>query len=129
MTVCRFALRAAVLLPFGAAVFALASGFASGQEKAGKSVLRKSPAGPTEKSTAAESKNALPEGAVTRLGSTKLRHAGAATCLTFSPNAQRLVTAGRAVPATRDLASLGRPTARTKKSVSRALRGIRDDRV
>ncbi len=41
---------------------------------------------------------------------------------------ERLVTSGRAVAATRDLAALGRPTVRTNTSVSRALREIRDDR-
>jgi antitoxin (DNA-binding transcriptional repressor) of toxin-antitoxin stability system len=41
---------------------------------------------------------------------------------------ERLVSAGRAVAPTRDLASLGRPTARTRWSVSRALGEIRDDR-
>ena len=43
--------------------------------------------------------------------------------------AQRLVASGRATPAGRDLVSLGRPTIRTKKSVSEALREIRDDRL
>jgi prevent-host-death family protein len=49
----------------------------------------------------------------------------------LSPHAtaiERLVTAGRAVAATRDLASLGTPTARTNRSVSQALREIRGDR-
>jgi antitoxin (DNA-binding transcriptional repressor) of toxin-antitoxin stability system len=41
---------------------------------------------------------------------------------------ERLVTAGRAVGATRNLGSLGRPTVRLKTSVSQALREIRDDR-
>jgi prevent-host-death family protein len=42
---------------------------------------------------------------------------------------ERLVSAGRAVASTRDLGALGRPTARAKTSVSKALRAIRDDRV
>lgn len=41
---------------------------------------------------------------------------------------ERLVSAGRAAGPTRDLASLGRPTARTKRSTSNVLREIRDDR-
>ena len=43
--------------------------------------------------------------------------------------AERLVASGRAVPATRNLLALGRPTVRAKRSVSGALREIRDDRV
>ena len=43
--------------------------------------------------------------------------------------AQRLVASGRAAPAGRDLVALGRPTVRTKRSVSDALREIRDDRL
>jgi prevent-host-death family protein len=42
--------------------------------------------------------------------------------------AERLVASGRAIPATRDLVSLGRPMLRTKASVTEALRAIRDDR-
>ena len=42
---------------------------------------------------------------------------------------ERLVSTGRAAAASRDLASLGRPTARTTTSVSKALRDIRDDRL
>jgi prevent-host-death family protein len=41
---------------------------------------------------------------------------------------ERLVASGRAAPARRDLLSLGRPTIRTKRSVSEALRETRDDR-
>lgn len=40
--------------------------------------------------------------------------------------AQRLVAGGRATPAHRDLLSLGRPTIRTKRSVSDALREVRE---
>ena len=43
--------------------------------------------------------------------------------------AERLVASGRAAPATRDLLSLGRPAIPTKRSVSEALREIRDDRL
>ena len=43
--------------------------------------------------------------------------------------AHRLVASGRATPARRDLVSLGRPTIRTRRSVSAALREIRDDRL
>ena len=43
--------------------------------------------------------------------------------------AQRLVSSGRATPAGRNLVSLGRPTVRTKRSVSEALREIRNDRL
>jgi prevent-host-death family protein len=43
--------------------------------------------------------------------------------------AQRLVASGRAIPAGRDLVSLGRPTVRTRRSVSEALREIRNDRL
>jgi prevent-host-death family protein len=43
--------------------------------------------------------------------------------------AQRLVASGRAAPARRDLVALGRPTLRTKRSVSDALREIRADRL
>jgi antitoxin (DNA-binding transcriptional repressor) of toxin-antitoxin stability system len=42
---------------------------------------------------------------------------------------ERLVSAGRAVAPARDLASLGRPTVRTKRPLSEALREVRDDRV
>jgi len=41
----------------------------------------------------------------------------------------RLVASGRAVPARRDLVSLGPPTIRSKASLSEALRAIRDDRL
>jgi antitoxin (DNA-binding transcriptional repressor) of toxin-antitoxin stability system len=43
--------------------------------------------------------------------------------------AERLVSTGRAAAPTRDLVSLGPPTARTKRSVSKALRDIRKDRL
>lgn len=43
--------------------------------------------------------------------------------------AERLVATGRAESPKRDLLSLGRPTARPKRSVSDALREIRDDRL
>ena len=43
--------------------------------------------------------------------------------------AERLVASGRAIPAARDLVSLGRPTLGTKTSVSEALRAVRDDRL
>lgn len=43
--------------------------------------------------------------------------------------AERLVATGRAQPPRRDLLSLGRPIARTKRSVADALRAIRDDRL
>jgi prevent-host-death family protein len=43
--------------------------------------------------------------------------------------AQRLVASGRATPAGRDLVSLGRPTVRPKRSLSEALREIRNDRL
>lgn len=43
--------------------------------------------------------------------------------------AQRLVASGRATPAVNDLVSLGRPVGRTKRSVSEALREIREDRL
>ena len=42
---------------------------------------------------------------------------------------ERLVASGRAVPAERDVTSLGRPTVRTKRSLSEALREIREDRL
>jgi antitoxin (DNA-binding transcriptional repressor) of toxin-antitoxin stability system len=42
---------------------------------------------------------------------------------------ERLVATGRAEPATRDLLTLGKTTARTKTSLSEALREIRDDRL
>jgi antitoxin (DNA-binding transcriptional repressor) of toxin-antitoxin stability system len=42
---------------------------------------------------------------------------------------ERLVGAGRAQPATRDLVALGPPTARTKRSLSSALRSVRADRL
>jgi antitoxin (DNA-binding transcriptional repressor) of toxin-antitoxin stability system len=41
----------------------------------------------------------------------------------------RLVAAGRAEPAKRDLLSLGRPVARTKTSLSKAHAEARDDRL
>lgn len=41
---------------------------------------------------------------------------------------ERLVAAGRAAASTRDLLALGRPTAKTRVSVSEALREIREDR-
>lgn len=37
----------------------------------------------------------LPEGAIARLGDTRLRHAAPATCLTFSPDSRHLITGGR----------------------------------
>jgi prevent-host-death family protein len=42
---------------------------------------------------------------------------------------ERLVSAGRAVPAKRNLAALGKPVIRAKASVSVALAEIRDDRL
>jgi len=42
---------------------------------------------------------------------------------------ERLVATGRAEPATRDLLTLGKPTARTKTSVTNALRQVRADRL
>jgi prevent-host-death family protein len=42
---------------------------------------------------------------------------------------ERLVASGRAEPAKGDLLSLGRPTIRTKRSLSKALQEIRDDRL
>jgi hypothetical protein len=47
----------------------------------------------------------------------------------LSRNLLRLVSSGRATAPTRDLASLGPPTVRTKRSVSKALRYIRNDRL
>lgn len=41
---------------------------------------------------------------------------------------ERLVSTGRAVATTRDLVSLGGPTLRSKTSVTKALREVRDDR-
>jgi prevent-host-death family protein len=43
--------------------------------------------------------------------------------------AERLVASGRAVAATEDLATLGRPTLRARRSVPDALRAVRDDRL
>ena len=43
--------------------------------------------------------------------------------------ADRLIASGRAEPAGRDLLSLGRPTLRTKRSLSQALQEVRDDRL
>ena len=43
--------------------------------------------------------------------------------------AERLVASGRAVAPTRDLAALGRPTHRARRSVSDALVAVRDDRL
>lgn len=43
--------------------------------------------------------------------------------------AERLVASGRAAPAMRDVLSLGRPTIRTKRSLTAALRDIRADRL
>ena len=43
--------------------------------------------------------------------------------------AERLVASGRAAPARQDLLSLGRPTVRTTRSVTEALRETRDDRL
>ena len=43
--------------------------------------------------------------------------------------AERLVATGRAEPPKRDLLSLGRPIARSRRPVSEALREIRDDRL
>lgn len=43
--------------------------------------------------------------------------------------AERLIASGRAAPAGRDLLSLGRPTVRAKRSVSQALRDVREDRL
>lgn len=48
---------------------------------------------------------------------------------TQATTAERLVASGRAAPARRDLLLLGRPTIRTKQSVSEALREIRHDRL
>ena len=42
---------------------------------------------------------------------------------------ERLIASGRAVAAKQNLRSLGRPTVRTKRSLSAALREIREDRV
>ena len=42
---------------------------------------------------------------------------------------ERLIASGRALPARADLVSLGKPTSRTHRSVTEALRAIRDDRV
>jgi len=43
--------------------------------------------------------------------------------------AQRLVASGRASAPAGDLLALGRPTARTRKSLSDALRDVREDRL
>ena len=43
--------------------------------------------------------------------------------------AERLVASGRAAPAAHDLLSLGRPTLLAKRSVTKALREIREDRL
>ena len=43
--------------------------------------------------------------------------------------AERLVASGRAVAATQDLAALGRPTLRTRRSVADALAAVRADRL
>ena len=43
--------------------------------------------------------------------------------------AERLVASGRAVAAQRDLAALGRPTIRARRSVSEALAAVREDRL
>jgi antitoxin (DNA-binding transcriptional repressor) of toxin-antitoxin stability system len=42
---------------------------------------------------------------------------------------ERLVAAGRARPATRDLLALGRPRGRTSTALTRALQQVRDDRL
>jgi prevent-host-death family protein len=42
---------------------------------------------------------------------------------------ERLIAAGRAAPATRDLLSLGRPRLRVKGSLAKALQDVRDDIV
>ncbi len=46
-----------------------------------------------------------------------------------STTVERLVASGRAAASSGDLLSLGRPTARTKRSLSGALREIREDRL
>ncbi len=38
---------------------------------------------------------AMPEGAVARLGDSRLRHAAAASCVTFSPDSRRVITGGQ----------------------------------
>ena len=43
--------------------------------------------------------------------------------------AERLVASGRAVAARGDLVALGRPTLRTRRSVTDALREVREDRL
>jgi prevent-host-death family protein len=42
---------------------------------------------------------------------------------------ERLVAAGRARPATRDLLALGRPSGQPSTALSQALREVREDRV
>jgi antitoxin (DNA-binding transcriptional repressor) of toxin-antitoxin stability system len=42
---------------------------------------------------------------------------------------ERLVAAGRATPATRDLLSLGRPRGKASGALSKALRDVREDRL
>ena len=42
---------------------------------------------------------------------------------------ERLVATGRAEPATRDVLTLGKPTARSKTSLTDALGQVRDDRL
>jgi len=48
---------------------------------------------------------------------------------THNTTVERLVAAGRAKPATRDLLALGRPTGRVSTALTRALREVRDDIV
>lgn len=42
---------------------------------------------------------------------------------------ERLVSTGRAAPATRDLLSLGRPSGKASSALSKALRDVREDRL
>jgi prevent-host-death family protein len=43
--------------------------------------------------------------------------------------AERLLASGRAAPATQDILALGRPTTRSRTSLTDALRQVREDRL
>src|SRR6188472_2472918 len=95
MTASGVVRSATILLAFGLGTLGLASHPVPGAEGTVQVAQKKSLTRADEKARAPRTPDVMPEGAITRLGSTRLRHAATATCVTFSPDGQRLISGGQ----------------------------------